>query len=221
MSNSDAWLWVALSAVSACACSKDAASSDKAETAAPSVTPPVQPPPPAVSTRPAPPADAAPTEAELLLATTSLPDAVERVKPRMTDTDDETSVGAVLLAMWSLRNLKWSDVGVPKNETSFALVHKDSDAARGKRMCFGSTVIQIAKEKVDGGALFEGLLLAGNQQLARYIAVGSTGDLVERSDARFCGVVIGTYDYSNSGGGKGHAVSLVGMFDLPENRRGR
>lgn len=31
-------------------------------------------------------------------------------------------------------------------------------------------------------------------------------------------VVTGNYDYSNSAGGTGHAVDLVGMFDLPENK---
>jgi hypothetical protein len=32
-------------------------------------------------------------------------------------------------------------------------------------------------------------------------------------------VVAGKYDYVNSGGGTGHAVAAVGMFDLPDNRR--
>lgn len=36
--------------------------------------------------------------------------------------------------------------------------------------------------------------------------------------ARFCGVVTGLYDDSNSGVGVGHAVQMVGMFDLPENK---
>jgi hypothetical protein len=30
--------------------------------------------------------------------------------------------------------------------------------------------------------------------------------------------VTGRYDYHDSGGGTGHAVQVVGMFDLPENR---
>jgi hypothetical protein len=36
--------------------------------------------------------------------------------------------------------------------------------------------------------------------------------------ARFCGVVTGLYDYSNSGGGTGHTADIVGMFDLPESK---
>jgi hypothetical protein len=31
-------------------------------------------------------------------------------------------------------------------------------------------------------------------------------------------VVTGKYSYANSGGGTGHAVTLVGVFDLPENK---
>ena len=130
----------------------------------------------------------------------------------MTDTADETSPGALLLGLWAARHLRWSDVAIAKNETTFALIHKDSDSARGKRLCFNSQVIQIGKEKADEASVFTGLLLSGGAQIASFIAAGSTGDLVENSYARFCGVVIGTYDYSNSGGGTGHAISVVGMF---------
>jgi hypothetical protein len=136
----------------------------------------------------------------------------------MSDTDDETSRGALMLALWANTRLRWSDVAVDKNETSFALIRKDSDASRGKRLCIRGTLIQIQKEGGGDATFFTGLMLTGNSQLASFIAVGSTGELVERRSARFCGVVIGRYDYSNSGGGKGHAVSVVGMFDLPENR---
>ena len=142
------------------------------------------------------------------------------VKDKMSDTDDETSPGALLLALWSSDRLKWPDVAVAKNETSFALIRKDSDANRGKRMCIRGQIIQIQKEKGDGMSLFSGLMLAGSGDITSFIAAGNTGALVARSRTRLCGVVIGTYDYSNSGGGKGHAISLVGMFDLPENRGG-
>lgn len=55
-------------------------------------------------------------------------------------------------------------------------------------------------------------------KLYRFIAVGSTGALVESSRAKFCGVVVGQQHYQNSAGGVAHSVQLVGMFDLPENR---
>jgi hypothetical protein len=173
---------------------------------------------PAVDVAAAPPAPPPePSPLEKLLATPSLADAIELVKPQMSDTDDDTSPGAIMLGVWAAAHLTFEDVAVRKNETSFALVRKDSDANRGKRMCIRGTIIQIAKEKVGAGAVWTGLMLSGYSEITSYIAAGSTGNLVQQSRARLCGVVIGTYDYSNSAGGKGHAVSLVGMFDLPDN----
>ncbi len=163
-------------------------------------------------------ADAAPSKIDRLLAKTTLGDAIELVKPNMTDTDDETSAGGVLLGLWAAKHMKWSDVGVAKNETSAALVRKDSDASRGKRMCVRGQIIQIRKDKAGDATLFSGLMLSGYSEITSFIAAGSTGALVQHSGARLCGVVTGTYDYSNSNGGKGHAIAIVGMFDLPENR---
>ena len=57
---------------------------------------------------------------------------------------------------------------------------------------------------------------AGN--LIYFVNAGSSGELVQNSIARTCGVVTGRFDYSNSGGGVGHAISVVGLFDLPQNR---
>jgi hypothetical protein len=115
--------------------------------------------------------------------------------------------------------MRWVDVGVQKDETSPALVRKDPDEARAKRMCTSGQLVQIAVVKLDNGAkLSEGLLESNAGNLYHYLGAGSSGELVEQSYARFCGVVIGTYDYSNSAGGTGHAVEIVGMFDLPENR---
>jgi hypothetical protein len=80
-------------------------------------------------------------------------------------------------------------------------------------------IVQIAVVKVPGaGKLAEGLLLSDGGNIYHYTAAGSSGTLVAQSSGRFCGVVIGNYDYSNSAGGTGHAVSPVGMFDLPENK---
>lgn len=159
-----------------------------------------------------------PSVIERLATTESFTEALEMVRPEMTDTRDEISPGAMLMSLWGASHMRWEDVGVAKNETSFALVQKDSDAARGKRMCTKGTIIQIAKEDLGESKVFEGLMLTNYSDITRFVAVGSTGNLVGRSRARFCGVVIGTYDYENSGGGVGHAIALVGMFDLKENR---
>lgn len=149
-------------------------------------------------------------------AAPSLAAAVELVRPYMDDTANKTSNGAMYLTRWAKDHLKWDEVAVKKNETSFAKIRKDSDEERGKHMCITGGIVQIAK--VTKG-VYSGLLLTNyGQDILSFMSAGSTGELVRHSIARFCGVVIGTYDYNNSGGGVGHAVALVGMFDLPENR---
>jgi hypothetical protein len=171
---------------------------------------------PALASRPAPPPERTP--AEKILTLESAPAAVAFARPHMSDTANEASTGTALLALWAMNRLRWSDVAVAKDETSFALVQKDSDEERGKRLCTSGNIAQIAKEAVGDDKVYNGLLVSGGGNIYKFTAVGSSGALVERSWARFCGFVTGRYDYSNSGGGTGHAVSVVGMFDLPENK---
>ena len=147
----------------------------------------------------------------------TLPDAIAAILPKMTDTANDVSPGAVLMALWGAKKMRWEDVDIKKDETSFALVRKDADEARGKRMCVSGPIIQIQVEKLPTGKIATGLLMSYSQNLIHFAAVGSSGDLVEQHSARICGVVIGNYEYSNSGGGTGHAVQLVGMFDIKEN----
>lgn len=154
---------------------------------------------------------------DIIMELPTFAQAVSATLPMMKDTYNEPSMGAVLLAAWAARNLSWDDVSVKKNETSFALVQKDSDEARGKRMCQSGYLVQISKTDMPTGKVYNGLLTTYGGDLLDYYAAGSTGSLVARSRARFCGVVTGKFDYSNSGGGTGHAVEIVGMFDLPEN----
>lgn len=149
----------------------------------------------------------------------SLDEAVIISRSLMSDAVNDASPGMLLLSLWAATHLKWSEVSVKTNETSFALVRKDSDSARGKRMCYRGAIIEIRKEKeVPAGELYSGKVMTVQGDVLSFVAAGSTGELVSMSEARFCGVVIGTYDYSNSRGGTSHAVAVVGMFDLPENR---
>lgn len=152
-----------------------------------------------------------------LLAAPTLADALRLTLPITEDSREEQSKGTIALAVWASKHMKWADVGVAKNETSVAKIMKDSDEARGKRMCVSGDIIQIAKERgID--RMYAGLLGGYyGQGIISYIAAGDTGDLVANSAAKFCGVVTGRYTYANSGGGTSHAVSMVGMFDLPEN----
>lgn len=158
-------------------------------------------------------------DVEKLLGARSLPEAVALTRAGFLDTNSEMAVGTELLAMWAMNAMLLSDVLVPVDETSYALVRKDPDTARGKRLCASGVIVQIRIARVpNAGQYFTGLLRTAGAGLFRFVAAGSTGELVAHSKARFCGVVTGLYDYANSGGGTGHAVWAVGMFDLPENR---
>jgi len=131
----------------------------------------------------------------------------------------EHSAGTILLAWWSAADLRLADVDVPRNETSFALIRKDLESEAGKRMCVSGLIIQITKQPLQGRTVYLGLLLSRPGNILSFWAVGSTGSLVERNSAKFCGIVTGTYDYQNSGGGAGHAVDIVGMFAISQNRQ--
>lgn len=159
-----------------------------------------------------------PSPLEEILTVPSLAGAIEAVKPKMADTVDDIDPGTALLTVWAMKHMRWTDVAVTTDETTYALVQKDSEEARGKRLCVPGSVIQIEVDKGDQGKDYFGLLISGSGNIYRFYAVGSTGAIVEQTYARFCGVVTGKYEYSNSGGGTGHAVKLVGMFDLPENK---
>jgi hypothetical protein len=95
---------------------------------------------------------------------------------------------------------------------------KDPEAERGKRLCSLGTINQIEVDRSAGSPIYNGGLMTPGFDSVRFSAVGSSGDLVEGSGARICGIVTGKYSYSNAGGGTTHAVYLVGMFDIPQNK---
>src|SRR3990167_7591982 len=112
-------------------------------------------------------------------------------KPEMEDTINKTDHGSVLLWSWATKSMQWSDVSVAKDETTHALILKDPDEERGKRLCASGTIIEIESVKLAAGKGFEGLLANYATSLFRFMAVGSSGALVQHSAARFCGVVTG------------------------------
>jgi len=141
------------------------------------------------------------------------------VRGDMTDAVDQDSPGTAVFGIWAADHMQWSDVAVDTDETTNALARKDSDAARGKRLCASGNVGQIVVDKsVLPRHLAAGQFVTGSGGYYHFIAVRSTGALVIDSWARFCGVVTGLFDFANSGGGTTHAVTVVGMFDLPENK---
>lgn len=168
--------------------------------------------------KPEPPKQREPTLAEKLAAETRVSSAVALLQPMMTDTVNEMSPGAAALALWSAKNLTWADLQtVP--ETKRSMVMKDPEAERGKRLCSTGTINEIQVDRTGGSPVYVGGMLTPGYDSVRFMAVGSTGALVENSGARLCGVVSGRFSYSNAAGGTTHAVQVVGMFDLPENKR--
>lgn len=166
--------------------------------------------------KPAPPPE--PSPLEKLLATDDFEAALEIVVPMMNDSANEIDPGARVFALWAQRRMKWTDVYVEKDETSLKLVKKDSDAARGKRLCYSGTIVQISKAHQRGERpLWHGILMTNRRDVIQFYAAGSSGELVDGKRARICAVVTGNYSYGNAGGGTTHAVSVVGMFKLPEN----
>jgi hypothetical protein len=162
-----------------------------------------------------------PSPLEKIGLKTSLADALTVAKPEMADTFNKSSKGTLLLTAWALKHMTWADVAVAKDETSRAKVMKDADEERGKRLCVRGRLVQIEAHKEELGKFYTGLLGAGAGNLYHFHAVKSTGELTEKRPARFCGVVTGRFDYSNSGGGTGHAIDMVGIFDLPENHEAK
>jgi len=126
--------------------------------------------------------------------------------------------GKICMAIWAGKNFKWDMVKVIKNETTPGLVFKNSEKEVGKKLCVSGTIIQISETASLN--ISEGLLHSNTGQLFNFVNAGSSGNLDkdENDHGRFCGVVVGTYTYSNSGGGTGHAVDVVGMWDLKENK---
>ena len=148
------------------------------------------------------------------------PDAFDVAKPFMGDSVEQVSPGAAIYGLWAARRMRWADVNVANDETTFALVQKDSSEQMGKRMCSAGIVVEMHAEKPEsGGHLTNGILLSDAGHLYRYIAAGSSAGIAPESHANLCGVVTGNHEYANSAGGTGHAVMIVGMFELPENAK--
>jgi hypothetical protein len=111
----------------------------------------------------------------------------------------------MLLARYA--KLRWSDVEAP--ETTIGRVQKDADAERGKRLCAEGTIDRIERRDLDRRKVYVGRLTQADGDSVELVALGTTGDLVKRSPAKFCGAVVS----KNT-----DAPVIVGLFDLPENR---
>jgi len=178
----------------------------------PSPAPEVTPQPPAPPPEPPP-----PTPEEMIAKQTTLADAIKMARPLMADTVGDVSVSAYRIAQWMNGHLNWPELK-SLDTTNYKLVMKDPELERGKLLCTKVKIVQIQRDRQAPFPIYWGIGSHGWSDMIYYYAVGSTGDLVERSRATFCGVVIGTHSYPNVGGGTTHSVMTVGMFDLKDNR---
>lgn len=129
------------------------------------------------------------------------------------------STGHLVFATWASRKLLWFDVIVATNETSYVLVAKDPDKERGKRICLTGWVASISANKSRSPTTYDGMMRAESGHWFGYTAVHDTDKIVADVDARFCGVVTDFGRFAFSKGGTVDVVSIVGMFDLPSNRK--
>lgn len=149
----------------------------------------------------------------------NLREAVASTRMEMSDVQGgDVSTGAAKLAIWGAENMRWADLQeIPT--TKYGLVMKDPDAQRGHKLCASGRVIEIEVDRsVPGSKVFLGGMYDDGGRIYRFVALQSTGEIVADSHARLCGIVTGQQHYPNSAGGVTHAVHLVGLFDLPENR---
>jgi hypothetical protein len=154
-------------------------------------------------------AASAASPAERIANAGSLAEALAIARPELTDTPEELGTGTRLLASFAARRLRWADVDVAA-ETTIGRVEKDPEPERGKRLCATGELLQIERRDLDARKIYVGRLRTRDDDTLAFVAVGSTGDLVKRSTGKLCGVVTGK---------AGGAVAVVGMFELPENRR--
>jgi hypothetical protein len=142
--------------------------------------------------------------------------ALAATRARIADNAEKLDAGTLILVGWSTRHLHWPDVAVPQDETSFDRVQKDPDRQWGKRLCVTGSIVQISPVRTDSAHFFNGVLTAPGGRTFAFFAIGSAGALAEASRARLCGVVTAWTNHADSAGA-GRTVTLVGMFDLPEN----
>jgi len=155
----------------------------------------------------APSAPPAPTD---IIDVADLAAAIAFAKPSLTDTRDAPSAGTRLLVRYAAAKLHWREVVVAKNETSPELVEKDPANEIGKRLCAAGTLARIEKLTVDGTELHAARLVTRTGDAIEMFVIGSTGKLVKRKQARFCGIVTGRLDSAGK-----PATFAVGMFEQP------
>lgn len=157
-------------------------------------------------------------EIEAKLKQMTLSDFVEQSKPSMNDTiDSRPQASSYLVNFMNLKDIKIKDI-LKLPQTSRGKILKDPEAERGHQLCVTGNLVQISANRKSGNVEYTGIMMDQTFQPVIFAAVGDTGELVARSKARFCGIVIGKMSYSNTGGGQSSGPYLVGLFDLKKNK---
>jgi len=145
-------------------------------------------------------------------------EALAYAKPKIEDATTDWDRGTYLLGEWLSEHGKWKTIAdLP--ETSRLKISKDSEGETGKRFCEFGTVTTIKAMKTDGPKMFWGIIAPNEVHATVFMAVGDTGNIVDGSQARICGAATGIYRLTLKSGEPLPSPKLVGMFDLPTNRK--
>jgi hypothetical protein len=122
-----------------------------------------------------------------------------------------------------MSNMRWDDVAIGRNETTFAKVMKDPEMERGRVLCAVGELAEIVAVPIDGKKIHGATMTVSDQvnegAIVRIFAVGDTGELVAGSkDVVLCGVVLGAISYQSLAGPKFRALHMVGMFGTKANQ---
>lgn len=151
-----------------------------------------------------------------IMSQTSIGDVLRLAVPHV-ENGWEFEDGKRMILWWSNERLTWDALSALP-ETTFGQAKKDIAAERGKRICLSAQVVDISKNANYSPPIYVGISSNRRDDIISFFAIGSTDGIVQRSRATFCGVLTGTHDYENSGGGWSHSLVAIGMFDLPANR---
>lgn len=121
-----------------------------------------------------------------------------------------------MLVWHAVVGINWQDINnLP--ETSYPKMKKDVLAEAGKKYCFEGMVHEIQVDRTFVVPLTHAVMYVPYEDYVYVLAVGSSGDIVSDSVARFCGIATGAREYQTVMG-TSSAPYLLGMFDLPENK---
>lgn len=147
----------------------------------------------------------------------TLAGAIKLARPTFRDVNQGEDSGARDFTAWAIPYMTWSDLQRVES-TQYGQVQKDPEGERGYRLCGSGTIVEISLDRSLGKPFASGLLMTDGGDVISFSVVGYNDGLIAKSWARLCGIVIGTYRYRSNSGTTIHAVDIVGMFDVPQNK---